>query len=124
MLLAKPRYRCELTFAIWLIGFSLAIEQTRICRAAADEQSDNTKPAAAAVDSLGDPLPEGARLRFGTMRFRPPSGVDDIALSPDNKSLVTFGRDIIVWNATTGEERWRANPSNTGFSSPGGAAYG
>ena len=60
---------------------------------------------------------------MGTQRFRPPSGVDEIALSPDNKSLVTFGRQLIVWNTATGEQCWQADISDTGFN-PTGATYG
>ena len=74
------------------------------------------------VDSLGDPLPEHARLRLGTLRFRPPSGIDDIALSPDEKSVVTVGKELIVWDAATGKERWRAERSEYGIHV--GASYG
>ena len=66
------------------------------------------------VDSLGDPLPAGARLRLGTLRFRPPSSVIELALSPDEKTVVTAGRDLIAWDATTGKELWRANPREFG----------
>ena len=62
----------------------------------------------AANDSLGDPLPAGARLRLGTLRFRPPSSVVELALSPDEKTIVTAGRELIAWDATTGKELWRA----------------
>ena len=54
-------------------------------------QKDQPAAKAAAVDSLGDPLPEGARLRLGTLRFRPPSSVAELALSPDEKTIVTAG---------------------------------
>jgi WD40 repeat protein len=110
----------QLTATIGLITLLLLALHPALSRAADDDGPTQT---GARVDSLGDPLPKGARLRLGTSRFRPPSGVDEIALSPDNKSLVTFGRQIIVWNATTGEERWKADQRNTGFMSPG-AAYG
>jgi RNA polymerase sigma factor (sigma-70 family) len=57
------------------------------------------------VDALGDPLPEGALLRLGTTRFRGPSSVEAIALSPDGKLLATAGsRTVRVWDATTGKQ--------------------
>src|ERR1700726_3384816 len=50
------------------------------------------------VDQLGDPLPPGARLRLGTLRFQHPRGVQDMVLSPDGKSIVTIGGSLIAWN--------------------------
>jgi WD40 repeat protein len=75
------------------------------------------QPAAGAIaaDSLGDPLPKGARLRLGTSRFRPPSSVSELALSPDQKTIVTVGRELISWDAVTGKELWRASPREIGF---------
>jgi len=72
------------------------------------------------VDALGDPLPDGALLRLGTSRFQCPSGVVDLAVSPDQKSIVTTGRQLIVWDAVTGKERWRTQE----VWQPPGAAYG
>jgi WD40 repeat protein/predicted DNA-binding protein (UPF0251 family) len=76
-----------------------------------------------AADALGDPLPEGARLRLGTLRFRPPSIVVDMALSPDEATIVTVGDELIAWDVATGKERWRALGEDYGFQQPG-AAYG
>ena len=75
------------------------------------------QPAAkpSATDSLGDPLPAGARLRLGTLRFRPPSIVAGLALSPDETTIVTVGDELIVWDAATGKERWRAHGREYGF---------
>ena len=50
------------------------------------------------TDALGDPLPEGARLRFGTLRFRPASYAHELALSPDEKTVVTFGKELFAWD--------------------------
>jgi WD40 repeat protein/beta-lactamase regulating signal transducer with metallopeptidase domain len=75
------------------------------------------------TDSLGDELPAGARLRLGTLRFDPPSGVNDIALSPDGTAVVTTGRQLIVWDAKTGKERWRVDRRETGLDFRG-SCYG
>ncbi|QDT47689.1 translocation protein TolB [Symmachiella dynata] len=75
------------------------------------------------TDALGDPLPEAALLRMGTVRFRHPSSIVDMALSPDDKAVVTFEDDIIVWDAATGKERWRSNTRQFGYSLPH-ASYG
>ena len=84
------------------------------------------QPAAkpAATDSLGDPLPPGARLRLGTLRFRPPSTVVDLALSPDETTIVTVGGELIAWDAATGKERWRVDGSEYRLRNPPDAAYG
>src|SRR4051812_696710 len=67
------------------------------------------KAATPKLDQLGDPLPDGALFRFGTQRFRPPSGVDELALSPDEKVVVTQGNELIAWDTATGKELWRSN---------------
>ena len=70
-----------------------------------------------------DHLPAGARLRLGTTRFRPPSIVAEMALSPDEATIVTVGNELIVWDAATGKERWRALGDDYGFVPPA-ASYG
>ena len=68
-------------------------------------------------------MPTGARMRLGTLRFRSPSSVAELALSPDQTTVVTFGDDLIAWDAVTGKERWRTPGRDFGFESPG-ATYG
>jgi RNA polymerase sigma factor (sigma-70 family) len=70
-----------------------------------------------------EPLPEGARLRLGTSRFRPPSMVAELALSPDETTIVTAGDELIAWDASSGKERWRARGREYGFQPPA-ASYG
>ena len=99
----------------------------------ADGKSEQAKPAAAqpsqretetpTKDSLGDPLPAGALLRLGSLRFHSPSSVEDIALSPDEKTVVTVGEHLIGWDSATGRERWRASGRDYG-SRTAGSAYG
>jgi RNA polymerase sigma factor (sigma-70 family) len=73
-----------------------------------DPKPAATKPAAegpqAKTDLHGDPLPEAALLRFGTVRFRHPGGVNALAISPDGKSLATTGsHGGLLWDAATGK---------------------
>jgi WD40 repeat protein len=74
------------------------------------------KAATPKLDQLGDPLPDGALFRFGTQRFRPPSGVDELALSPDEKIVVTQGNELIAWDTATGKELWRSSGVEGNFS--------
>ncbi len=89
--------------------FSLFVATIRIQAqtSAVSIQSTRSSPPKG-VDFVGDPLPPGAKLRFGTLRFRPPENTHDLALSPDEKTLVTVGEQLIVWDPQTGKELWRA----------------
>ena len=51
---------------------------------AANAQEDRAKPG---TDLYGDPLPEGAIARFGTLRFRPRDTSYATAASPDGKRI-------------------------------------
>ena len=84
----------------------------------AAEQADRPK-----TDTLGDPLPDAALLRMGTIRFRHPGSIVDMALSPDDKTVVTADEDFIVWNADTGKELWRVSTKEFGYRLPH-ASYG
>jgi len=94
-----------------------------------DSQSELPKPVPKThdrqshTDLLGDPLPAAALLRLGTMRFHPPSGVTEIALSPDEQTVVTVGDQLIVWDPQTGRELWRAEADQFGMESRG-SRYG
>ncbi|HEX3148228.1 MAG TPA: sigma-70 family RNA polymerase sigma factor [Gemmataceae bacterium] len=57
-------------------------------------------------DSLGDPLPEGAIARLGTLRLNHGDGLSVLLFTPDGKSIVSVGHgQARVWDAATGVER-------------------
>jgi RNA polymerase sigma factor (sigma-70 family) len=67
------------------------------------------KPQAPPVrtDRYGDPLPDGAIARLGTVRWRHGVFVHALAYSPDGKKIVSTGssdRALVLWDAGTGKE--------------------
>jgi len=75
------------------------------------QSTDPSKPVAeekqtARLDRFGDPLPEDAVARLGTVRFRHGGKVLNIAYSPDGQVVASSGRDnmIRIWDAATGKE--------------------
>jgi WD40 repeat protein len=68
-----------------------------------EPKTDARKPK---TDIYGDPLPEGAVARLGTIRLRHASQVVSVAYSPDGKRLATMGYDhaVRIWQTSTGKE--------------------
>jgi WD40 repeat protein len=61
----------------------------------------------AGKDAYGDPLPQGALARLGTIRFRHPNGLCALAISPDGKTLAVAKYDsgpVRLWEFATGKE--------------------
>ncbi len=58
------------------------------------------------VDRYGDPLPPGAAMRLGTVRFRQGRDMNHIVYSPDGQLVVTDGaqRRLQVWDARDGKK--------------------
>jgi WD40 repeat protein len=67
------------------------------------------RPAAAQVpvrlDVFGDPLPEEAISRLGTVRFRHGKPVEFLQFTPDGQTLVSQGADgVRAWETATGKQ--------------------
>ena len=60
-------------------------------------------PAAARADRFGDPLPDGAAVRLGTLAWRARAGVHQVAFSRDGSFAVGGTNDgVQFWDAATG----------------------
>jgi RNA polymerase sigma factor (sigma-70 family) len=67
-------------------------------------------------DRYGDPLPEGALARLGTVRFRHDGWVSDVAISPDGETLAAAADQAIsLWDPATGKRRRRLSVPGTWF---------
>ncbi len=72
------------------------------------------QPAAPRADLYGDPLPEGALARLGSVRFHHPGGLIAAAFSPDGKTMMAVGAEedslsVRFWDMADGKERSRFN---------------
>src|SRR5262245_11053045 len=112
-----------MTTAVVGIGLWLAMLPAQPPPPASPKSEPAPATRIAGFDALGDPLPDAALLRLGTLRFRHPSSVYDLVVSPDGRTIVTAGGLIIAWEAATGKELWRASPEKEGFALPD-SSYG
>src|SRR5262245_4848362 len=80
-----------------------------ISAAASGQEPEAKKAPPAKVDRAGDPLPDGALARLGTMRFRHPGNVQFIGYAGDGNTLITSSGEATVhfWDARSGRELQR-----------------
>jgi RNA polymerase sigma factor (sigma-70 family) len=85
-----------------------------------DEPRPDEKPRTRA-DRFGDPLPDEAITRIGTLRFRSGDYINAIAFGADGKQLLSCGNDgVRIWDAATGrQQRHLVSAPGTRFLSAG-----
>ncbi|MGE3808559.1 MAG: WD40 repeat domain-containing protein, partial [Gemmataceae bacterium] len=74
-----------------------------------EQQWYEPPPVVPTVDAHGNPLPEGAVARLGTVQLRHGGTVTAVAFAPDGKSFASVGHDryLRCWDAVSGKELWR-----------------
>jgi WD40 repeat protein len=81
---------------------------------------------AARTDAHGDPLPDGAVARAGTVRWRAGAPIVLCAYLADGRSVLTVSQDHLarVWDATGGQELRRFDVSGGGPADPAAGSAG
>jgi WD40 repeat protein len=73
------------------------------------------------TDALGDPLPPGAIMRLGTVRWRPSGYIECLAFAPNGKRLASWHEEhsttaaLTIWDVPTGRELRRVEIPNLGI---------
>ncbi|SRR5713101_1603780 len=85
-------------------GLCLASAQQGLTEPPQKNEIDSNR--SLAMDLNGDPLPEGAIARTGSVRGRHPQAVSYIAFLPDGKNVLTVCQDqlIRIWDVKSGKE--------------------
>jgi RNA polymerase sigma factor (sigma-70 family) len=72
----------------------------------AEEPGDVRSQGKAVADPRGDPLPDGAVARLGTVRFNHGDSLNALRFTPDGKTVVSQGRGLVrTWDAASGKQQ-------------------
>jgi WD40 repeat protein len=97
----------RLRAVLWVVGIFATGACLLTRPAASGQEAGGDKPKAAQkTDLFGDPLPQGALARMGTVRWRHPGTVTFVAYVDGGKHLLTASSDGLfrVWDVTSGRE--------------------
>lgn len=118
MQVGKAKLAAGLLAGFLLTGMGVFLSAALVSPAAVKEApppaADN--PKTARVDLYGDPLPAGARFRFGSVRMRHLPAIRGSALSPNGKLLATTsGPYVLLWDLATGKIVHRLDSEHPGY---------
>lgn len=127
---SQPNLRfCILSMLTWFVATIPSANDSTPCagqvaETPSTESTTSQQESEIKSDFLGDPLPPHALIRLGTNRFNPSNG-HFVTLSADDQIAITFGRDLMAWDATSGKLLWQNTPNipRSGIIT-GAAAYG
>src|SRR5262249_16810318 len=93
-----------LLLAAGLVSLGWAVGQRAGEKAGPPDQNTGATSAGPGADLHGDPLPEGAVARLGTVRWRHGDQVLALAYSPEGRRLASGSMDesVHLWEARTG----------------------
>lgn len=100
-----------------VLPWLLAVARPGTPQPSSGRDADQGKPSR--TDHHGDPLPQGAKGRLGTLRLRYQERITSAAFSPDGKLLASaskWGHGFRLWDTATGKEVGRFE----GFLAEGG----
>jgi RNA polymerase sigma factor (sigma-70 family) len=119
--LSRVKIVLALLLAVGVLTASVAAVASRM---QAPERRDETavQQPEVRLDRWGDPLPDGALTRLGTLRWRAAGQIEALAVSPDGKTIVTtssegaaFRRGLCLIDAASGKRTKTINPAGTMF---------
>ena len=91
--------------ALVLVVGMLALITNVLASSGQEKSSQDNDRTVKKTDVHGDPLPEGARARMGTLRWRHPANIAFLGFAAKNKQVVTACGDgyFRVWDADSGK---------------------
>ncbi len=87
-------------------AFALAVEGKGQVHPGQDVAKAPASSQSPRIDRYGDPLPPGAAMRLGTVRFRQFPQINHVVYSPDGRLVVTDSREdyLQLWDARDGRK--------------------